>query len=620
MKQESIFLKYANMQRRDEKLPENVKVSLERTPNGGSFSVALSSDKFIEIHECDDNGNSIYKTYEMRKIQIRCNSCFEEYEEGFEICSHCGFIKGSPAIEPYYLYPGMILNDRYIIGQVLGSDGFSITYKAWDKNLETIVAIIEYYPQSLVQRIPGTKKIIVFSVNKQNEYNRCLMYFLDKARGMVKLSENKTFPQSLDFFEENGTAYYTMEYLDGDYIKTFINTNKDKKLDYNTAFGVFIELAEALEFMHGKGFLHCSVNPDNIFITTNGIVKLFVDWGTVLSYDKWNKKNNDTKIILIYSSYAPPEQYESTTVGSWTDIYALAATFYNIVSGIKLPESTNRKIGEKYIELCKIVPTVPQKVSDVINKALELNIRKRYKTVRKFITAMEKANAKAFIKFIKEASAQMAPKNEICNRPDFEKAVLEGKSVISSIQNFYISQYSATGVYGYELLQGQKKIYSNGNMLLPEMPPVKSFCYENKTELITVYNPNYKNIHITPGLKLTYEVYNESGNKVAVFEQVYENSTSFSHIAYIPYNSYSNYNKPLFYFNYLKKNGFVVVNTLNEWIAHGEPDVFFKYDPSSWVDDRCLLKINYKYIHLLPEIFHAYICIKLKVFMSITCL
>ena len=86
----------------------------------------------------------------------RCWHCFEEYQDWEEACPHCGYREGQPAKELYHLFPGTVLKGRYVVGQVLGFGGFGIIYKAWDRDLETVVAIKEYYPSGLVNRIPGS--------------------------------------------------------------------------------------------------------------------------------------------------------------------------------------------------------------------------------------------------------------------------------------------------------------------------------------------------------------------------------------------------------------------------------------------------------------------------------
>ena len=76
---------------------------------------------------------------------MRCNNCFEEYDEDLGVCPYCGYTEGQPPKELYMLFAGTVLQSRYIVGKVLGFGGFGITYKAYDTKLERMVAIKEYY-------------------------------------------------------------------------------------------------------------------------------------------------------------------------------------------------------------------------------------------------------------------------------------------------------------------------------------------------------------------------------------------------------------------------------------------------------------------------------------------
>ena len=87
----------------------------------------------------------------------RCLNCMKEYEEQEKKCPHCGYVEGTSPKEIYYLLPGTILNNRYIIGTSCGAGGFGTVYRAWDHNLDKMVAIKEYYPTSIVGRAPGEK-------------------------------------------------------------------------------------------------------------------------------------------------------------------------------------------------------------------------------------------------------------------------------------------------------------------------------------------------------------------------------------------------------------------------------------------------------------------------------
>lgn len=100
---------------------------------------------------------------------IRCNSCFQEYDESFGLCPNCGYADGEPPEEAFCLTPGTVIAGRYIIGGMLGLGGFGITYRAWDKKLDTILAIKEYYPSGLVNRQPGGTNIMLVAAKRERE-------------------------------------------------------------------------------------------------------------------------------------------------------------------------------------------------------------------------------------------------------------------------------------------------------------------------------------------------------------------------------------------------------------------------------------------------------------------
>jgi serine/threonine protein kinase len=92
-------------------------------------------------------------------MDVRCKNCFKVHDNEYARCPYCGYSEGEPPKELYHLYPGTELLGRYVIGEVLGFGGFGITYKAWDKKFETILAIKEYYPSGIVNRNPGESEV-----------------------------------------------------------------------------------------------------------------------------------------------------------------------------------------------------------------------------------------------------------------------------------------------------------------------------------------------------------------------------------------------------------------------------------------------------------------------------
>lgn len=307
-------------------------------------------------------------------MQIRCSNCFEEYSDEFEMCPHCGYVKGEGAKEPYHLYPGTVLNDRYIIGQVLGFGGFGITYKAWDKNLNTVMAIKEYYPSGLVNRVPDTKKVILFTGNRRKEYNHGLMRFLDEARSMAKFSSHKNIINIFEYFEENNTAYIVMEFLDGVTLGEFL---KENRMDTESCLDVIREICTALKDVHKVGIVHRDISPDNIFLCTNGVIKL-IDFGAA----RFSSEEEQQRTIILKPGFAPPEQYESVNIrGPWTDIYALGATMYYMLTGVKPEESTNRKVSDTLPAPHEVDGNIPEYVSNTVMQAMAIHKHMRFASI-----------------------------------------------------------------------------------------------------------------------------------------------------------------------------------------------------------------------------------------------
>ena len=100
----------------------------------------------------------------------RCYGCFEEYEDGLDLCPHCGHEDGEGAEEALHLEPGTVLKDTYIVGKVLGYGGFGVTYLGWNTVLEQKVAIKEYLPSEFSTRMQGQTKVTVFNGDKSEQF------------------------------------------------------------------------------------------------------------------------------------------------------------------------------------------------------------------------------------------------------------------------------------------------------------------------------------------------------------------------------------------------------------------------------------------------------------------
>lgn len=144
-----------------------------------------------------------------------CYNCFRQREEGDGPCPCCGY---DPAMDrekyPFALPHGSILAGQYILGRVLGQGGFGITYLALDKMLDIKVAVKEFLPETMAARVTGSPQVTVFAGERQEYFRYGLERFLDEARVLAKFLGNPNIVGVRSYFEENGTAYFVMEYVE----------------------------------------------------------------------------------------------------------------------------------------------------------------------------------------------------------------------------------------------------------------------------------------------------------------------------------------------------------------------------------------------------------------------
>lgn len=328
----------------------------------------------------------------------RCLLCFKEYSADLHNCPFCGASEEIPPNEPIQLSPGTILNGRYLIGTAIGSGGFGILYKAWDLKLETEVAVKEFFCSRLMTRAAGMSDVIVGKKSEtvtEHEYRKAR--FLDEARNLAKFTDSKFIPNVFEFFEENNTAYFVMELLHGEDLSHYLKKHGGK---IPVDFAVFIatETGNALSLLHSKGIVHRDVAPDNIFIISDGeLHSVLLDLGAAYLPDA----SHEVIDIILKPGYSPPEQYDSMKgVGVWSDIYALGATVYAAITGVKPDEASNRKIEDKVLPPHEIDANIPENLSNTVMKAMAVEPHMRFKTVKDFLKALN--GEKKVITLVKE--------------------------------------------------------------------------------------------------------------------------------------------------------------------------------------------------------------------------
>lgn len=315
----------------------------------------------------------------------RCCQCMREYGDEYDLCPYCGMEKNVRPKELYFLMPGTLIAGRYEIGVSVGSGGFGITYKAWDCTLSKVVAVKEYYPAGMVNRVPGEKELIVYSGSRERECAAGKARLLEEARNMAKFNTHPNIIHVYDFFEENNTAYIVMEFLDGVNYKEYIK-EQGGRLPLEKALEVTRAVLSALSEVHKSGILHRDISPDNIFICNDGRIKL-IDFGAA----RFSAEDEDrTRSVILKPGFAPPEQYQTRSrQGPWTDIYAAAATLYRAVTGIAPEESVNRVEEDLLAEPKKFCPEMPDNINNAILRAMALRYELRFRSAEEFKKALD---------------------------------------------------------------------------------------------------------------------------------------------------------------------------------------------------------------------------------------
>ncbi|MBR4759931.1 MAG: protein kinase [Lachnospiraceae bacterium] len=298
--------------------------------------------------------------------------------------------------ELYHLKEGATLSlGRYEIRDVIGFGGFGMTYSAIDHTLEKKVAIKEYYPASLVNRVADTNRVEVFSPKRESEFKKGLDRFLGEARNLAKFANVPNIVSVYNFFEENGTAYLVMEYLDGMTLKEY-TAAKGGRLDCELAVRITRDVIAALKVLHKQSILHRDISPDNIFVCKDGVIKL-IDFGAARF--SANPEEEKTLSVVLKPGFAPPEQYRSKgKQGPWTDIYALGATLYRTITGMVPEESVNRTAKDELKEPKAVYPVIPDYLSKIIMKCMALQPQIRFQNVADLEISLVKKKKVASVK------------------------------------------------------------------------------------------------------------------------------------------------------------------------------------------------------------------------------
>ncbi len=235
---------------------------------------------------------------------------------------------------------GTILRGVYRIDSYLSSGGFGNTYVATNIEFEERVAIKEFFMRGITQRDENQSTVSVSNAENQNSFLEQKEKFKKEARRIRQL-KNEHIVAVHDLFEENGTAYYVMDFVDGDNLAELLK-RLNCPLSEGVVYKLLPQILNVLKSVHDAGIWHLDLKPANIMVEKNGRVKL-IDFGASKQLNTQKGGATTSTAISYTNGYAPREQMEQNydKFGPWTDIYALGATIYNLLTNNRPPLPTD---------------------------------------------------------------------------------------------------------------------------------------------------------------------------------------------------------------------------------------------------------------------------------------
>lgn len=263
------------------------------------------------------------------------------------------------------LSPGSLLQGgKYKIVKVLGRGGFGITYLGEQTGLGMKVAIKEFFLRGSCLRDSATSEIRVPVTDNKDMVEKCLRKFKSEARKIASLN-NDHIVNIIDVFDENGTSYYVMKYLGGGSLADML---KSGPMSEEEALGVTMQICDALGSVHSGGLLHLDIKPGNILFDERGRAVL-IDFGVSKYVDSEKDSATTSSLVGFSRGFAPLEQMNAagSTLTPASDIYALGATLFNLVTGVTPPEAS--------IVLNSGIPELPAHLSPEIKQAIKAAMR-----------------------------------------------------------------------------------------------------------------------------------------------------------------------------------------------------------------------------------------------------
>ena len=277
---------------------------------------------------------------------------------------------------------------KYRIIKKLGQGGFGITYLAENTMLEGKVAIKEFFFKEYCERNELTCHVTVPTSNNRDTVQRFKQKFIKEAKTIFRLN-HPNIVRILDVFEENDTAYYVMEYIEGESLSDMVT--RRGAIPFAEAIGYVKAAAEALMYIHSKKINHLDIKPGNLMKRNDDGEIVLIDFGVAKQYDLATSQGTTTTPVGISCGYSPTEQYRKNGVQTFSpqsDVYSLAATLFKLLTGNTPPEAM--EIQDEGLPVAELqAKHIPSTVISAIAMAMK-GRHERTQSVELFIANLQK--------------------------------------------------------------------------------------------------------------------------------------------------------------------------------------------------------------------------------------
>ena len=327
----------------------------------------------------------------MVDIDKLCPGCMQHLKDSNTTCPHCGYPEKHLTVKDS-LPVFSILAGKYLLGAPLGKGGFGITYIAMHLPDEKIAAIKEFFPANLAVRDTDNETVVPADDTKAVYYRTGMKSFSEEGRILYLLSDIEHIVHVTEQIQANNTTYLVMEYVPGISLKKYMK-QQQKLFSEQETLTLMQPILIALQAMHQKGILHRDISPENLMLSPDNTLTL-IDFGAARTF---SRSDDDNLTVILKRGYAPEEQYHSNSrQGPWTDLYAVCAVMYQMLTGI-LPQEASARAEEDHLTPISRIEGLSLSPSTcaALEKGLQMDSMERYPDIGALMKVLYPAKKEA---------------------------------------------------------------------------------------------------------------------------------------------------------------------------------------------------------------------------------